>query len=902
MQQVARLMLMGAPCGDCVRGFLYQSFCQLSLSMRSFVSSLALCALSFAFLVAGYPLRTAYAAETKVAVLDRPFTDDGRNNHYLTNREPLVPSVLVKLPVGSIAPQGWLLETLKRQRAGITGRLPEISAWLQQEDNAWLSTDGRGKWGWEEVPYWLRGYIVLAQLLRDEEMLETAKVWIEAVINGQRKDGNFGPLRVFGDDDSQDLWANMVMLHCLQTYYEYSEDQRVLDLMSKYFRYQSTIPDDKFLTHHWQFYRGGDNLQSIYWLYNHTGEEWLLDLAQQNHANTADWKMNDDLPSLHCVNIAQAFSEPGIYYQQSRAADDLEAVYRNIRLIQNRFGQMPGGMFAADEHARPGYSDPRQATETCGIVEQMRSDENLLSITGDIFWADHCEDVAFNTLPAAYTPDYRALRYLTAPNLVRSDAEDHSPGVNNLGPMFAFNPLSHRCCQHNQAQGWPRFAEHLWMATPDNGICATLYGPCQVTAKVAEGTEVKITEATLYPFAESVELVIELPKPTAFPLYLRIPGWCSESTITVAGEPVAQNVDPGSYVRISRQWRSGDKVVVELPMNVKLRRWERNHNSVSIERGPLAYSLKIGEEQVRRDPIETAKQDSQWQEDVDVEQWPAVEVLPTTPWNFGLALKDDDKLDAVVHERDWPADDYPFTASAVPISLQVTGRQIPQWQLDLTGLCGALRDSPVYAGTPEQTLTLVPMGAALLRISAFPEVKGDRNLPRWHAAVPLKYRATASWTAEGSKPTAMVDGIEPQVSSDRSIPSQSFAPHLGTREWVQADFDEPQRVSEVGVYWCDDRDNFDEVPAEAADYLFPGRTLRLPKTWKLLYLVDGEWQEVVTSGGFPTKANVYNTVQFEEIETTALRIELELRPKRSGGILEWKIFPSPVRSAATAGL
>ena len=72
--------------------------------------------------------------------------------------------------------------------------------------------------------------------------------------------------------------------------------------------------------------------------------------------------------------------------------------------------------------AAPGYSDPRQAIETCGMVEQMLSDELLMQMSGDPFWADNCENVAFNTYPAALTPDMRALRYLTAPNMVVSDS------------------------------------------------------------------------------------------------------------------------------------------------------------------------------------------------------------------------------------------------------------------------------------------------------------------------------------------------------------------------------------------------------------------------------------------------------------------------------------------------
>ena len=83
----------------------------------------------------------------------------------------------------------------------------------------------------------------------------------------------------------------------------------------------------------------------------------------------------------------------------------LKASYNVHHLIRRTFGQVPGGMFGADENARLGYIDPRQGVETCGLVEQMASDEIMLCMTGDPMWAEHCEEVAFNSYPAAVMPD-----------------------------------------------------------------------------------------------------------------------------------------------------------------------------------------------------------------------------------------------------------------------------------------------------------------------------------------------------------------------------------------------------------------------------------------------------------------------------------------------------------------
>jgi len=86
----------------------------------------------------------------------------GANKHYVSNRPPLQPSPLVKLPVGNIQPKGWLLSQLQLMRAGFTGRLMELSKFLG-EDSGWITFKGRG---WEEMPYWLKGYGDLGYILK----------------------------------------------------------------------------------------------------------------------------------------------------------------------------------------------------------------------------------------------------------------------------------------------------------------------------------------------------------------------------------------------------------------------------------------------------------------------------------------------------------------------------------------------------------------------------------------------------------------------------------------------------------------------------------------------------------------------------------------------------------------
>ncbi len=656
-----------------------------------------------------------------VSAVDRPDTAT-RNAFYVSNQPPLSPNYFIKLPIGSIKPGGWLLETLNRQANGLAGHLGQISIWLTKTNNAWLNKDGKGDYGWEELPYWLKGYGDMAYVLNRPDMLAETKLWLDGTINSQRDNGDFGPVVL--SKGKRDLWAQMLMLFCLQSRYEHQPDPRILTLMSRYFAWQLTIPDEEFLEDYWENSRGGDNLYSVYWLYNRTKEPSLLTLATKIHQNTANWRQVNTLPNWHNVNIAQCFREPATYFMQSGNRADQRATYRNFELVRQRYGQVPGGMWGGDENSRPGYTDPRQAVETCGMVEQMASDELLLRFTGDPAWADNCEDVAFNTLPAAFMPDYRSLRYLTAPNMVVSDAKNHSPGLQNEGPFLMMNPFSSRCCQHNHSNGWVYYAENLWMATPDNGLAAVLYSASTVTAKVGSGQTVTLSQETSYPFEEQVRLTLKTAKPVAFPLYLRVPAWCANPTVRINGQVVPVSIKKGQYIRLSDTWKTGDKITLDLPMTLALRTWEQNKNSVSVNYGPLTYSLKIQEEYRKEDSRKTAIGDSKWQPNADPTQWPSFEIYPKSDWNYALVLNEAKLNESfTVVRKPGPVSLFPFTPADAPITLTAKARKLPGWTVDQYGLCAPLPQSPVTTTEPIETVTLLPMGAARLRISAFPVVR-----------------------------------------------------------------------------------------------------------------------------------------------------------------------------------
>ncbi len=794
---------------------------------------------------------------TEARVLDTP-PSGLHNPYYPGNRPPLLASPFSKLPIGSIVPRGWLRHQLELEAEGMTGHLEEISKWCKFQDSAWASPEGQGKFGWEELPYWLKGYGDLGYVLKDETITRHARRWIDAVLSSQEPSGYFGPrANKTGLEGKPDLWPHMVMCNVLESFYEYTGDPRVLPFLTRYFKWLDSLPSQDFGAGYWPKIRFGDNIQSIYLLYNHTGEPFLPGLATKIHQNMARW--DGGVINWHNVNIAEGFREPAVYYQQSGEARLLNAAERNYQTVMSLYGQFPGGGFAGDENCRPGYTDPRQGFETCGIVEFMHSFEMLTKISGNPLWADRCEELAFNTLPAALTPDLKALHYLTSANQVQLDTKNKAPELDNGGNMFGYSPNEvYRCCQHNVSHGWPYYAEELWLATPDRGLCASLYAASEVTATVGAGAKVKITEDTDYPFGQTVTLRFTMKEPLEFPLYLRIPRWCSDPAVRINGKSVPAQTRPLSYLVLTRTWKPGDKLSLELPMRISVRHWLKSKDSVSIDYGPLTFSVKIGEK---------------WSRYGGTEQWPEWEVFPTSTWNYGLVLEGDSPARSLqLVRKKGPLPAQPFTPETAPLQIRASARKIPAWKQDWYGLVGKLQPGPVRSEAPVKTITLIPMGAARLRLSSFPVIGSGADAHEW--AAPKPQPVSASHCNPSDKLEAVTDGLEPKNSNDHSIPRFTWWDHRGTAEWVQYDFGKPRKVSSTAVYWYDDTG---------------AGNCRVPQSWKLLYQDGERWLPVPSASEFGTQRDGYNRVSFEPVTTTGLRLQVQLQPNFSGGILEWKV-------------
>jgi hypothetical protein len=205
-----------------------------------------------------------------------------------------------------------------------------------------------------------------------------------------------------------------------------------------------------------------------------------------------------------------------------------------------------------------------------------------------------------------------------------------------------------------------------------------------------------------------------------FPLYLRVPRWCSEAKIMLNGQPLRVESRPLIYIVVERSWKNGDTIRLELPMHLGLHKWKKNSNSVSIDYGPLSFSLRIGE---------------RWADYGNDKSWPESQVYPTTAWNYGLALDAVDPVKSLeIVKKTGPLPSQPFTPETVPIEIRAHARKIPAWKQEANGLVGKLQSSPVKSQEPLETVSLIPMGAARLSITSFPVIGNGPDAHEWAAS------------------------------------------------------------------------------------------------------------------------------------------------------------------------
>lgn len=624
------------------------------------------------------------------------------------NRAPLEEAKFMALPLGSVKPRGWLRHQLELQKHGLTGHAHEVLDAVIS--SRWTSEEGED---WEKGPYFLKGLVPLAWGLEDEALQQQARVWMDAILDGQGPNGFYGP------KTNDDWWPRMVVNYVLRDFHEATGDPRVIPFLTKYYHHLHDSLNLRPLKD-WGRSRAGDEIDTIFWLYNRTGETFLIDLAKQLEIQSLPWSEifsrntfldYPDFQPRHNVNIPQALKMPVVFSQLSKNPQHANSYIEGLRHLDRDHG-LSVGLNSGTEFLSG--NSTTQGIELCSIVERMLSDATILRITGSAARGDSLERMAFNALPGSLSPNIHQHVYYCLPNNVIAKRglkgfDQDYPNGTTPAHMSGFH-----CCCYNFHMGWPKFVQNSWAATPGEGLAVLAYGPTAVTARVGKGRiPVTITEETDYPFTETVKFRLSSPEEVEFPLMLRIPAWCTGAKWSMKGKESAA-LAGGTFTTIRRVWKDGDEVTLTLPMAPRVE--SGLNESVSISRGPLLFSLEVKE---RREVYAEGP----------IPGYEAYELHPDSPWNYGLVI-DPEKPEDAVKVTVGEVGEHPFDRAQTPVKMTIKGQKIPGWTLAYGGMVALDPPmSPVASSEPEEKVTLVPFGAGMLRVTNFPVIGEPAPLP-----------------------------------------------------------------------------------------------------------------------------------------------------------------------------
>lgn len=398
-----------------------------------------------------------------------------------------------------------------------------------------------------------------------------------------------------------------------------------------------------------------------------------------------------------------------------------------------------------------------------------------------------------------------------------------------------------------------------------------MYSASTARIKVGEGAPVTFAETTDYPFRGTVHIRVTCAETNAFPLYLRVPFWCQDATASLNGNPLKVQAGPDTFIRIDRIWRAGDVVTLRLPMQVRVHIWKRNKGAASVAYGPLDFSLNVGE---KWQSYGTYRGTQKW------------EVFPTTRWNYGLVLKAKHPASSFrVRYRPGPIASQPFTPQTAPLELIGVGREIPEWTTNADGIIGSLRPSPVISTEPDRTVSLIPMGAARLRVSMLPVI--TTNPKKGHYWVPPAQeiaRVQVSHVQWPWVPEAVTFSSEPASSRDQYVPAFTWQGQPGDTAWIEYVFPKPVQITSSAVYWFADKGRTNAPYPAAGDY-------RRPESWSLQYTQGKDWHDITpVHSDYGTALNQYNHVKLKPLTVDSLRLIVHFRHGHPAGLYRWKVF------------
>ncbi|MBO5944172.1 MAG: glycoside hydrolase family 127 protein [Clostridia bacterium] len=588
-----------------------------------------------------------------------------------------------------LKPEGWLKRQLEIQAEGLSGNLHKI--WPDIRDSAWI---GGNCEGWERVPYWLDGFIPLAYLLKNEEMISVAKKYINAILEKQQSDGWICPCKK-EEIPKYDTWAVQLICKTLKVYYDCSGDERIPEVIYKVLKnYYKLLKSGEIKLFGWGKYRWFESFISINFLYEKYKEDWLCDLAKiikeqgfDYNTTTENWKKPSHVwrMNTHIVNMTMMLKSEAVSHELLGEAytDNAE----KLREILDRYNGTVFEGFTGDE-VLSGI-DPTKGTELCAVVEQMYSYEEIFAHTGDNKWAERLEVLAFNALPATISEDMWTHQYVQQVNQIACQKTMIIAPWSTNGPYahtFGLEP-NYGCCTANFNQGWPKFALSPFMHNENKIINAVML------PSVLNDNGVTIKLETNYPFENKMRYIIDAEKD--FDFVIRIPSFAKN--LKVNGEDT-ETKDLEFAIK-----QGNTEIQLEFETIPYLK--SRPNDLYALQAGSLLFSV----------PIEYEKQMREYTKKGVERKFPYCDYqfIPKTPWNYGYSDADFELIFNGIS-------DIPFSQKNPPVTIKANMQQI-NWGLKFPYRSVARKIPKSREPISDiQKIKLCPYGCARLRMTEMP--------------------------------------------------------------------------------------------------------------------------------------------------------------------------------------
>lgn len=590
-----------------------------------------------------------------------------------------------------IEPRGWVRRQLEIQAEGLSGHLDQV--WRDVRDSAWIGGDAEG---WERVPYWLDGFIPLAYLLKDEDLIARAKKYIDAILSKQAPSGWICPCRE-EEIPSYDTWAVQLISKALVVYYECSGDERIPSAVYRIMKnYYDLLASGTIRLFDWGKYRWYESFVALNFLHERYPDAWIAELAKILKTQGADYASMTDLWKTpfdewtwerHIVNIGMMLKYEAI--SCDLLGEEYTDVAERLVTVLREYNGTPVGLFTGDE-CLSGLS-PIQGTELCGVAEQMYSYEWLLSRTGESKWAERLEMLAFNALPATISDDMWAHQYDQLSNQIACQKFPARQIFRTNGKeahLFGLEP-NFGCCTANFNQAWPKLALSAFMHKGDTIFCAL---PIPSALRTEEAS---VTLKTNYPFEN--EWTYEVNAEKDVNLKIRIPSFAK--ALRVNGTPTLYCEELSFHVP------AGERAHIEIAFDTLPTLIDRPHDLKSVKCGSLIFSV----------PVAYEKKMLEYEKNGVERKFPYCdyEYIPKSDWNYAYASP-------FFQLERRPISDIPFSSEHPPVVLRAEVKQIP-WGLETgyTTVCAKIPQSRIPL-TESKIIELYPYGCAKLRMTEIP--------------------------------------------------------------------------------------------------------------------------------------------------------------------------------------